>query len=459
MKKAALITALALPAAAHAGHVVGNGGDVIVCPDRVEMLDLFEGSLFGVRSDPAFASLNAESVLAQVLARLARVDPVRAERLTVQAEDFWIQTSGLRDIALNDVPDSEHILIPAKCRLEQIALQNLPQPNPYRMFVVNLDLWERLNGLNRAALLLHELLYREAVAAGHKDSRRVRQLVFRMVSTDFARQDAAAYHALLRDQIGLRPPTATLHSGMEVWRASREFFPSGWLSSATLAEDYTIPDKPHLTIPRGSTIRFHDGGGIATAPVFASVLVKNSDTEILVWFGAGSHEGSTAELEFSPKGDVAAIRPLDGGSLRLVDSRTKWTWAQFFPVPGEAAVRLHPSGFPVAGYVPAKDSQAYLEGKVQARFLLPDGRTRNTGTGSFMGRFEMDADGKLKCAQVDDLLRYPHREPSSAMNQEFLTRDGSWQKATAGARVCFDTDGFLSSSLPAPDMSDSASSN
>ncbi|NJL24533.1 MAG: hypothetical protein HC902_04770, partial [Calothrix sp. SM1_5_4] len=81
------------------------------------------------------------------------------------------------DVDLEHTDDSYHQLLPHGCRTRQIAIQREPLFPRSPWFIVAKDLWNKLDEFNRAALVLHEALYRIGVRNGLTDSVGVRYLV------------------------------------------------------------------------------------------------------------------------------------------------------------------------------------------------------------------------------------------------------------------------------------------
>jgi hypothetical protein len=164
------------------GSIAGNGGDVVYCANpqpgqkRIELLDLFESRVLQENAislgEPAWDYLRRVRF---VLDRLSKRDPKRAQIYWQQAQQF-IDESEFVSHELPDIPDSKHIAIPKGCEIRQIVIQNpLALPGQKRFQVNNL-LWNALDEENRAALVLHEVIYREALAHGHKNSINTRDL-------------------------------------------------------------------------------------------------------------------------------------------------------------------------------------------------------------------------------------------------------------------------------------------
>lgn len=69
-----------------------------------------------------------------------------------------------------DIQDSLVRVFPRGCKIEQIAIQKEPAFPEDKRFTVSKDLWDLLDEDNKAGLVLHEIIYREALLYGHEDS-------------------------------------------------------------------------------------------------------------------------------------------------------------------------------------------------------------------------------------------------------------------------------------------------
>ena len=74
------------------------------------------------------------------------------------------------------VDDSNHIVVPHGCAVVQIALQKEPNFPIEKRYTINKDLWDLLPPMQQAGLMIHELLYTQALGAGARDSVGVRYL-------------------------------------------------------------------------------------------------------------------------------------------------------------------------------------------------------------------------------------------------------------------------------------------
>jgi hypothetical protein len=166
-----LICALFLsPLALASGRGAGNGGDVMTCRDaagaitRIELLDYFEARTAGTPLAMGDPSLSVSQKIEIALQRLQRFGARRVEQYRATAIEFLNSAEFVRGMTLIDIPDERGAVIPAGCKLEQIAIQRtrLLLPSDRRL-TINADLWDLLSSDEKAGLILHELLYGEAL--------------------------------------------------------------------------------------------------------------------------------------------------------------------------------------------------------------------------------------------------------------------------------------------------------
>jgi len=180
-----------------AGDRVGNGGDALVCQKEdgnrtAKLLDYHEAQDDehgpGRAIDLGPAALSVRGKVELVLGRVARLSPGRsrwwkevAEPL-LQAADAGASTKRVlfTEKLLEDVPDSDHFMYPKGCSVQQLAIRIDPDERiavgGYD-YVIQKDLWALLDNDSRAGLILHEVLYRDAVVFhGQKSSRKARFL-------------------------------------------------------------------------------------------------------------------------------------------------------------------------------------------------------------------------------------------------------------------------------------------
>lgn len=177
MKKFTMIALLAMMSLNANADRVGNGGDVVVCRNAtnqitsIEALDIYEGRVrWRIEFDLGDSSLSPLEKVELALSRLDRVSPIRAQRYLEKAQQFEANALFLDNVELLDIPDSNHLVFPKNCKVEQIIVQRTPRFPDDRRYHVSNDLWKLLDSTNKAALILHEIIYEEALEFWHQDS-------------------------------------------------------------------------------------------------------------------------------------------------------------------------------------------------------------------------------------------------------------------------------------------------
>ena len=184
------------------GVHLGNGGDVLVHrrPDgailSAILLDFYESETQrGIIRDIGASDLSVEKKIEKVLNRIERLDQGRAHRYFGWYRTFLQESCFLSGVNLVDIPDSQHVQLPAGSgwAIEQIAVQREPRFPEDRRYIINKDLWDVLDNDSRAGLLLHEFIYRDAVTSGAQDSVGVRYLLSASTATKIDEWDFKTY--------------------------------------------------------------------------------------------------------------------------------------------------------------------------------------------------------------------------------------------------------------------------
>lgn len=154
------------------GHEAGGGG-VLVCgpKDRVVALDIYEArEIYKLEVDYGPDNLKAMERVKWVLNRFAKIDGGRATRYLRDAQEFAKIAIFKPGIILGDITDSMHSYIPDHCRVIQVVSQSRNSFPPRPIYIVASDLWNRLDEISKAALILHEIVYKEGIENGHEHS-------------------------------------------------------------------------------------------------------------------------------------------------------------------------------------------------------------------------------------------------------------------------------------------------
>jgi hypothetical protein len=160
MKSLIAWIALFASAPALAGGIIGNGGSTVNCPHKPpELLDLYEGrALYGFELSPGIPAQGEPLEIAEkLLGRMFNYDPSYYVRVK---DGLKHVTEVMRMIApgesLTPLPDVFPVVLPSGCVLGQLANYNDLED------VVRVDggIWAQLTDAQRAALLMHEAVYK-----------------------------------------------------------------------------------------------------------------------------------------------------------------------------------------------------------------------------------------------------------------------------------------------------------
>jgi hypothetical protein len=147
--------------AGEGGTVTGNGGDVVVCGDKVQMLDVYEAEqLRGNKLDLGGPKLSRTQKIELAVRRIHKVDPSRARTLLNASGRFLKEVKFVADVSLRDIDDSNDAFVPKGCKREQIAIQNIRVLDDDPFYIIDKNLWDKLDEDNKVVLILHEMIFR-----------------------------------------------------------------------------------------------------------------------------------------------------------------------------------------------------------------------------------------------------------------------------------------------------------
>jgi hypothetical protein len=174
MKRGVLFLAfLTFPFAAFAGHgdYMGNGGTVMVCKDHtgpttpttMVTYDIYEGQVLrGLTPQMGPANLDYTQKVEMVLARIPEQNNQLRETLTGYWQEFQAQHI-FGQFDLNPVSDTGSIVLAPGCELRQAAIQREPMADTEKRYYVDQKIWNQLDNDSKAALVLHEIVYRMTI--------------------------------------------------------------------------------------------------------------------------------------------------------------------------------------------------------------------------------------------------------------------------------------------------------
>lgn len=184
---------------------VGNGGDVVVCKNTngavtsVELLDFYEARAMNGRLPIPQNIKDPHAIVLLTLKELEKVNPSRANRYRNWAETFAKEAVFIPDAKLTNIDDTNHLVLPENCDIAQVAIQRpIDDETQTNRYVIDKKLWDALDPLNQAGLILHELIYREAIEGEINESRAVRLLNSLIFAGDISKVSFKAYSNLLK---------------------------------------------------------------------------------------------------------------------------------------------------------------------------------------------------------------------------------------------------------------------
>ena len=186
------------------GNIVGNGGAGVVCRDgsqkilSVEPLDTYEGRTVRNLAPQMPEVIGAEQEnAAAVFDRLNVHDPERAAEFITAVEEFGTSNAFLRNTRLPKTEDYGSFILANNCEIEQIIVQRETKISTDKRYLVDADLWERLDVTGKTALITHEAIYKDALNRGHFDSFYVRNFNMLLLSNEISSMSADQYAATM----------------------------------------------------------------------------------------------------------------------------------------------------------------------------------------------------------------------------------------------------------------------
>ena len=181
-----LLPALALMSLnSFAGNEKGNGGGMHYCPAKAnqEVYDVYEGKKrYQLEIIDTANSVSENNVLSNAIKKLAKLNQRFAHAIEEQIE-FMQDERNFRldpDIQLTPVPDANILMVDRGCAYEQLANWDDISNSVF----VRADLFEKMTSFNKAALKLHEAVYKASrIRVDVKNSDKVRRFVAELLST------------------------------------------------------------------------------------------------------------------------------------------------------------------------------------------------------------------------------------------------------------------------------------
>lgn len=207
-----VMLSLCLGKLAIAGERGGNGGDVVVCPDRINMLDSVESTR---RKQPVSINATEEGLRAKLdllLSRVKKKDNILEKELKTRVEILYkdvikYDETGeteqeniiFTDGDLVNVADEGATYIPTGCKIEQLIIQTKsPMPGD-KKFLFQKNLWNRMDITEKSVAIFHEAIYSYLLDNGINDSQATRFYNGMAISAQLDKLQDKAYHQTISD--------------------------------------------------------------------------------------------------------------------------------------------------------------------------------------------------------------------------------------------------------------------
>lgn len=180
------------------GNRVGNGGDVVDCPGKIVLLDFYETTL---PQHPVASDLGFEAIAHDVLKNLERLSPAQARQYQNRLKEFLQEADFKSDVKLVNIRDSKHLFKPKQeqCKVRQIAIRKKDASSISKRFLVDQELWDRLPEIDKAGLVLHEIVYEHFYKLGEDDSVKARSLTAYLFSQNIRSAKSVDYWKVIRE--------------------------------------------------------------------------------------------------------------------------------------------------------------------------------------------------------------------------------------------------------------------
>ncbi|WP_409479411.1 hypothetical protein [Pseudobdellovibrio sp. HCB154] len=181
----ALLFVLLFAVKSYAQNRVGNGGDVVTCKDKSpQVLDLYESSAEIITP----AETDYQKIVSERLDLLAEAQGKLADQYRIKFSGFLNDSEFKATAKLTDIKDSEHLVLPKGCRLKQAAIRKNATAKNEKLFLFDNDNWQEMDSLNKAALIMHEIIYDHFYKLGERNSIKARKVNALLFSKNFSKK-------------------------------------------------------------------------------------------------------------------------------------------------------------------------------------------------------------------------------------------------------------------------------
>lgn len=153
------------------GQERGNGGDIIQCGQNFRVLDYFEFEFYYQFANKRVVSkASVDQIIYTLLSTLENKDVYSYNQL-IHLKNYYFENMTFVN-GIKPIDDSNHRPIRRNCLLHQGARFYIKNDQLY--YEINKKLWSKLNNINKAGLILHEIIYTYFLLEGYPSSLKAR---------------------------------------------------------------------------------------------------------------------------------------------------------------------------------------------------------------------------------------------------------------------------------------------
>lgn len=167
--------------AVFAQNKIGNGGDIVSCKSSNIILDFYEND-----QNNSLITSNGKKyseILKIQFEKFKSIAPKVFNNYLDRLKSIENEIDFKKNVKLTDIKDSEEFFLPEDktCHLYQIAIRKKSKTENEKRFLVDKKLWNKLDEVNKAGLISHEIIYEHLSKLNEKNSinaRKINRFIF-----------------------------------------------------------------------------------------------------------------------------------------------------------------------------------------------------------------------------------------------------------------------------------------
>ena len=313
------------------GGKVGNGGKVLRYQEQYYLLDYVWGQHAYAFSPRVIDGKNEFAIAASIISELIQKDPYRFKRYMIDLLRFKEEAMLLFNYQMRMINDSHEVGIPNGHQLMVVINQKVPQFIGEYRYRVNGDLWKQLDSHVRAGLLVHEIIYKEAIELGHVNADAVMYFNSYLNSKEIAADSAAQYQQKL-----LAAGFSYMLSGFKLRMGNVELDEDDNIVAGRIEQNSCVTlHENEYCFAKDSEVAFYPDGKLKAGMLSTKEVsaYRTPDEESILFLGASNY-GET--LIMFHQTTYPALLPVKSGEVRVGN--------KFVCVQEDSVVTIYPQG-------------------------------------------------------------------------------------------------------------------